>query len=462
MQSILIRQGNIVTAEGDLRGDILIMQGNIAAVGEGIEKPDPATRVIDASGAYVLPGGVDPHVHMELPSPAGISSDDFESGSRAALSGGTTAIIDFVTPARGQSLLSALQERKEAACASVCDFGLHMSITDWNERTSREMRHCLDEEGISSFKVYMAYKETIGLEDRQILSVMDAAAKQGALVAVHCENGDAIAYLQRKLITEGNGEARYHPLSRPPEVEGEAARRAILLARVTGCRLYLVHVSTRDALEEIARAREAGQAVMAETCPHYLLLDEEVYTHPGPAGAAYVMSPPLRSAAHRKALWEGLRAGALQTVATDHCPFNLKGQKDIGLTDFTRIPNGIAGIEDRLSLLFTYGVLEGRISIRQFVNLTATAPAKIFGLYPRKGTIAAGSDADLVIWDPKAEGVISAQTHRQRCDTNVYEGFRIQGRPHIVIQRGRLAYEDGQVVLERGAGKYLARGRGGS
>jgi dihydropyrimidinase len=460
MQSILIRQGNIVTAEHDLRGDVLIIEGKIAAVGEVLEKPDLGTRVIDASGAYVFPGGVDPHVHMELPSPAGFSSDDFESGSRAALSGGTTAIIDFVTPARGQSLLSALQERKEAARTSVCDFGLHMSITDWNERTSPEMSFCT-EEGISSFKVYMAYKETIGLEDRQILSVMEAAAKQGALVAVHCENGEAIAFLQRKLIAQGNGGPRYHPVSRPPEVEGEAVGRAILLARVTGCRLYLVHVSTRDALGEIFKAREAGQTVMAETCPHYLLLDEETYTHPGPAGAAYVMSPPLRSAAHRKALWEGLRSGALQTVATDHCPFNLKGQKDLGLTDFTRIPNGIAGVEDRLSLLFTYGVLEGRISIRQFVSLTATAPAKIFGLYPRKGTIAAGSDADLVIWDPRAEGVISAQTHKQRCDTNVYEGFRIQGRPRIVIQRGRLAYEDGQVVLERGAGKYLARGRGG-
>jgi len=461
MESILIRQGNIVTAERDLRGDVLIMEGKIAAVGEGIEKPDLETRVIDASGAYVLPGGVDPHVHMELPSPAGFSSDDFESGSRAALSGGTTAIIDFVTPARGQSLLQALQERKESARKSVCDFGLHMSITDWNERTSQEMSLCT-EEGISSFKIYMAYKETIGLEDRQILLVMDTAARQRALVAVHCENGEAIAFLQRNLIAQGKSGPRYHPISRPPQAEGEAVGRALLLARVTGCRLYLVHVSTQDALEEIGRAKEAGQTVMAETCPHYLLLDEEAYTRPGSAGAAYVMSPPLRSAAHRKALWEGLRSGALQTVATDHCPFNLKGQKDLGLTDFTRIPNGIAGVENRLSLLFTYGVLEGRISIRQFVSLTATAPARIFGLYPRKGTIAVGSDADLVIWDPKAEGIISAQTHKQRCDTNVYEGFRIQGRPHIVIQRGRLAYKNSQVMLERGAGKYLARGRGGS
>jgi dihydropyrimidinase len=321
------------------------------------------------------------------------------------------------------------------------------------------MSSCL-EEGISSFKVYMAYKETIGLEDRQILSVMDAAAKEGALVAVHCENGEAIAFRQRRLIAAGNGGPRYHPVSRPPEVEGEAVGRAILLARITGCRLYLVHVSTRDGLEQVRRAGEAGQTVRVETCPHYLLLDEEAYSRPAPAGAAYVMSPPLRSAGHRKALWEGLRSGALQTVATDHCPFNLKGQKDLGLADFTRIPNGIAGIEDRLTLLFTYGVLERRISLRQFVSLTATAPAKIFGLYPRKGTIAVGSDADLVIWDPKAEGVISAQTHKQRCDTNVYEGFRIQGRPQIVIQRGRLAYENGRVMLERGAGEFLPRGRG--
>jgi dihydropyrimidinase len=460
MGNMLIRQGNIVNAEGDLRGDILIAGEKIAAVGGAIENPGPGTRVIDASGAYIFPGGVDPHVHMELPSPAGFSSDDFESGSRAALGAGTTTIIDFVTPARGQSLLQALRERKEAARKSVCDYGLHMSITDWNERTSPEIGHCIEEEGISSFKVYMAYKETIGLEDRQILAVMEAAGKKGALVTVHCENGEAIAFLQRSLIAQGKSGPRYHPVSRPPQAEGEAVGRALLLARVTGCRLYLVHVSTRDALEEIGRAREAGQTVGAETCPHYLLLDEEAYSRLLPEGAAYVMSPPLRTAKHREALWEGLRSGDLQTVATDHCPFNLKGQKEIGLDDFTRIPNGIAGIEDRLSLLFTYGVLEKRISIRQFVSLTATTPAKVFGLYPRKGTIAVGSDADLVIWDPGAEGIISAKTQKQRCDFSVYEGFRIRGRPRIVIQRGRVACEEGRVGLERGAGEYLARGRG--
>jgi dihydropyrimidinase len=459
MESILIRQGNIVTAEREFRGDIFIREEKIAAIDESLASPAHGTRVIDASGAYVFPGGVDPHVHMELPSPAGLSSDNFESGSTAALCGGTTSIIDFVTPARTQSLLESLRERMELAGKSVCDFGLHMSITGWDEKTFNEMSRCA-EEGISSFKIYMAYKETIGLEDRQILSAMDAAAKLGALVTMHCENGDAIAYLQRKLISQGKGGPKYHPLSRPPQVEREAVGRAILLAWVTGCNLYIVHVSTREALEEIDRARESGQKVMAETCPHYLLLDEEAYAEPGPRGAAYVMSPPLRSAAHRDALWQALRSGTMQVVATDHCPFNLKGQKDLWLADFTRIPNGIAGIENRLSLLFTYGVLEGRISIRQFVNLVATAPAKIFGLYPRKGTIAVGSDGDLVIWDPETEGIISAQTQKQRCDTNVYEGFRIQGRPRIVIQRGRVAYEDGQVRVETGAGKYLVRGQG--
>ena len=455
MNPILIRQGDIVTADREFRADILIAGGKIAAVGQSLKAPGRTTQIIDASGAYVLPGGVDPHVHMELPSPAGFSCDDFASGSEAALRGGTTSIIDFVTPQRGQSMLEALRERKEAAGKSVCDYGLHMSVTDWNERTPGEMAHCAREEGIPSFKVYMAYQETIGLGDSQILSVMEAVAKLGALVAVHAEHGEAIAYLRRRLLAKGRTGPESHALSRPPQVEEEAVGRAVLLAALTGCPLYVVHVSTREGALRIERARGTGQVVFAETCPHYLLLDEAALN--GPEGASYVMSPPLRTQAQRQALWDALGTGAIQAVATDHCPFNAKGQKDFGRNDFTKIPNGVAGVEDRLTLLYTYGVLEKRISLCQWVSLTATAPAKIFGLYPRKGIIAVGSDGDLVLWDPKAEGFISAKTHRQRCDTNVYEGFRILGRPRIVLLGGRLACEDGQVRLERGAGKFLAR-----
>lgn len=460
MSSIRIKNGNIVAPNRIVRGDLLVSGEKIVALGGDPGTPERGTRVIDASGCYLLPGGVDPHVHMEIPSPAGPSGDDFESGSRAALAGGTTTMIDFVTPERGQGLLDALRLRNEAARRSVCDYGLHMSITEWNEGIPAEMLRCVTEEGISSFKVYMAYKETIGLEDPQLLSAMDSAAKLGALIAAHCESGDAIAWLQRKLLSDGKTGPKYHAASRPPEVEGEAVTRALLFAGLTGCRLYVVHVSSEEAVSEIARARRSGREVMAETCPHYLLLDDTEYDRPGFEGAAFVMSPPLRPKAHGRALWEALRGGVVQAVGTDHCPFDLRGQKELGRTNFTKIPSGVAGVEDRLKLLYTYGVAEGRIAIHEFVDLTATAPAKIFGLHPRKGTLAVGSDADIVVWDPEARGVRSTSTHRQRCDTNPYEGFATLGEPRIVIQRGRVAFEEGQVTVGIGAGAYLHRTRG--
>ncbi|MBI5444222.1 MAG: dihydropyrimidinase [Deltaproteobacteria bacterium] len=459
MTPLFIRNAKLVTPAGVVGGDLLASEGRIVALGAGLEKTHGA-RTIDATGCYVLPGGVDPHVHMELATPAGPSRDDFESGSMAALAGGTTTMLDFVTPERGQGLLDALRLRKEAAGKSLCDYGLHMSVTRWSDEIPGEMRRCVVEEGIGSFKLYLAYKAAIGLEDAELLSVMDAAARLGALVTLHCEHGDAVSYLPRKLLSEGKTAPRFHAASRPPEVEGEAVGRALLFARLTGCGVYVVHVSTEDALSRIREARCSGEPVAAETCPHYLLLDDAEYDRPGFEGAAYVMSPPLRPASHREALWEALRDGLVDTVGTDHCPFDLRGQKDLGRDDFTRIPNGVGGIEERLKLLYTYGVAEGRLTLPQFADLTATAPARLFGLHPKKGVLAVGSDADLVVWDPEPEGVISASTQRQRCDTSIYEGFRTRGEPRVVILRGRVAFEEGRPVLETGHGEYLYRSTG--
>lgn len=455
---ILIENGTIVTDETSFKGDILIEEGKISDIGSGLQIPGAGVEVIDASDLYVFPGGVDAHVHMELPVGKGIySADDFESGTFAAVAGGTTSIIDFVTPARGQPLLEALELRKEIAKKSLCDYGFHMTITSWNENTPMEMKKCVEKEGITSFKVYMAYQDTIGLGDGAVISVMDAAASLKALVTIHCEHSDIISFLQKKFLSKGKKSPKYHPLSRPPEVEKEAVVRALMLAKMTDCPLYIVHVSTKEAVAEVAAARESGQKVLAETCPHYLLLDEKKYKISGFGGAAYVMSPPLRAGEHAGALWKALRNEILQVVATDHCSFNMKDRQKLGGQDFSKIPNGVPGIENRLSLLYTYGVLQNRISINQFVELTSTAPAKIFGLYPQKGTVKTGSDADILIWDPTHKGIISTKNHGYNCDTNIYEGFPIKGKPYIVIIDGKIAYEDGTIKLEKGSGNYLFR-----
>ncbi len=458
MSSLLIKNGHVITAGDSFEGDILISKGKIQLLGNHLEVIEPDAQVVDATGLYVLPGGIDAHVHMELPIGGGqFSADDFETGTRAAIAGGTTSIIDFVTPEPGQSLIKALHERKEAAKKSLCDYGLHMSITSWDESIPGEMRRCVEQEGIPSFKVYMAYKETIGLDDKHILAVMDTAAKLKARVAVHCEYGEIISYLRRELISQGRTAPKFHPVSRPIEAEKEAVIRALMMAWVTKCPLYIVHISTQGATSVITAARRDGQDVAAETCPHYLVLDEMKYGKPGFESAAYVMSPPLRSKADKRYLWRALGRGHFQTVATDHCPFNMKGQKDRGINDFTKIPNGAAGVEHRMALLYTYGVLKNKISLNQWVALTSTAPAKIFGLYPRKGTLLKGADADILLWDPGVKHVISAKTHRHNCDTSIYEGIKIKGKPYMVIINGKIAYENGTVKLERGAGNYLYR-----
>lgn len=454
---ILIKNGEIITASDRFVGDVYCEDGKIVSVGVGLEKARVGDTVIDASGQLVLPGGVDAHVHMELPFMGTESSDDFETGTAAGVAGGTTTIIDFVIPNRGQSLLDGLSLWNEKAKKAVADYAFHMAVTWFGDDTLSEMATCTREHGIPSFKTFMAYRGAIGVDDPELIQVMQAAKGLGALVTVHAEHGDAVVALQKKLIKEGKTHPRYHAQSRPAPIEGEATGRAIMLARMIGEPIYIVHLTCKEALSAVIEARGRGQVVMAETCPQYLLLDDSVYEKPEFEGAAYVMSPPIRPKEHQDALWSALSAGLIQTVATDHCPFNQVGQKDRGKDDFTKIPNGAAGIENRLALLWTYGVLEGRFDVHRFVDLFATQPAKIFGLYPRKGSILPGGDADLVVFDPKGTSTISAKTHHHRCDRSIFEGFQVKGKASHVIVNGRVQFKDGKLDVQRGAGRYLPR-----
>lgn len=455
--SLLIKNGEIITSTDRYHADIYVENGVIVDIGENLDVPSQKTRVLDAKGHYIFPGAIDAHVHMELPFMGEVSADDFETGTAAGVAGGTTSIIDFVIPQRNQSLLDALSQWQEKASKSVSDYAFHMAVTWFGEKTSQEMEYCVREMGITSFKTFMAYRGAIGVDDTEMISVMESAKSLNALVTAHCENGEMVIALQNKLIKEGKTGPKYHALSRPAPLEGEATARAIMLARMTGIPLYIVHVTAKEAVDAISEARLRGQMVFAETCPQYLLLDDSVYEKPGFESAAYVMSPPIRPVDHQKALWGALRSGVIQTIATDHCPFHLHGQKDLGRDDFRKIPNGAAGIQHRLALMYTYGVLEGRIDIHQFVDINCTRPAKLFGMYPRKGSIMTGADADIVVWDPQQEGVISAKTHSHKCDTNIFEGFRTKGAPRWVVANGKVQFDDGELKVQRGAGRYIPR-----
>lgn len=451
---ILIRNGTVVTGQQIKTADVLILDGTVAEVAPALAE-NGAERIIEAGGKYILPGGVDPHVHMHLPGPAGFSSDDFYTGSRAALYGGTTTLIDFVTPARGESLTIALEKRKKEAESSLADYSFHVSPVEWRKTTGDEIRECLSA-GVTSFKVYMAYRNTVGLNDQDILEVMKAVGGAGGTVTVHCEMGDEIEELRNRYYAGGHVTPLYHQLSRPAKTESEAVARAVGLAEKAGCPLYIVHVSAKESLKHIREARARGQKVFAETCPQYLLLDSSKYLDDFTHTVPYIMSPPLRSREDNEALWTALADGTVSVVGTDHCPWTM-AHKESGIDDFRKIPGGAGGVEHRLSLLYTYGVLGNRISIGRMVELISANPAKIFGLYPQKGTVAAGSDADIVIWNPEYKGVISSKTHHQHCDINIYEGFAVKGIADCVIAGGRVIIENGIMAGQPAGGRYLPR-----
>jgi len=455
---LLIRNGEIVTAGERYVADLYCDGGKVVAIGTGLEKRSAKDEVVDASGQFVFPGFIDPHVHMELQFMGTVSTDDFETGGAAGVAGGTTCFIDFCIPPRGTSLLDGLRDWRERSKKSPVDHTYHMAITGWGDRTAAEMEEVVTKHGITSFKVFMAYKGAIMVDDGELYQVMKTAARLGAVVTVHAENGDAVANLQRELLARGDTGPEFHPISRPSSVEGEATGRALMMARLHGTTAYIVHMTCRESVEALVHAKLAGQRCYGETCPQYLLLDDTVFTKPDFEASQFVMSPPIRPRAggHHDALWRGLQNGMLDSVGTDHCPFTME-QKRMGKDDFTKIPNGAPGIEERLALLYTYGVCEGRFDLQRMVALGSTNPAKIFGLYPRKGTIAIGADADLVVYDPSGESVRSAKTHHSRCDRNIFEGFKVKGKPSHVVVNGRVQFADGNLKVERGAGRFIER-----
>ena len=456
MERIIIKDGVLVTDGYTLPGDILLENGVISA--QGSLRGENADRTFDASGCFVMPGGIDPHVHLSLKNGDGVvSADDFENGTRAALAGGTTSVIDFVTPEPGEKLMDALKKRRAEADGQVlCDYSLHISVTEWRDSIPEEMAEVI-KAGIPSCKTYLAYKKGIGLEDWEYVRVLGAAAEMGFLVTTHCEHGDTIEFLQRKYIREGKTTPYWHPRSRPAAVEEEAVKRAVALASAIGSSLYIVHLSTRGGLEVAQDARMRGQRVFTETCPHYFLLDDSRYDGTFAETARYTMSPPLRSEEHMRSLASGLADGSIDIVATDHCPFSIKGQKDRGKYDFTKIPNGAPGIEERMKLLWHFGVRAKRITPMQFVSLTSTRAAEIFGMAHRKGTLHVGADADIVVWDPRLASKLSAGRQVSKCDESIWEGIHVTGGPRFVFARGRLLCEEGKVAAGRGGGQFIER-----
>jgi len=453
---LVIRGGTIVNAGERFEAEVKVEGRTITAIGSDLARGSGDT-VIDAAGRYVLPGLIDPHVHMELPFMGTVSADDFETGPASGIAGGTTSIIDFCIPAPGMSLLDGLKIWRERAAKATTDYSFHMAITGWGENTAHEMRAVVRDHGITSFKVFMAYKGAIMVDDHALYQVMKVAAETGAVVTVHAENGDVVWNLQRELLAKGLTGPEYHPVSRPSAVEGEATERALTMARLHDAAAYIVHMTCRESVEALERAKLAGQRCYGETCPQYLLLDDTVFDKPDFGGSAYVMSPPIRprDRGHHTALWSGLGNGMLDSVGTDHCPFTHE-QKKMGAKDFTKIPNGAAGIEDRLAILYTHGVASGKLSLERLVELGSTAPARIFGL-TRKGTVAVGMDADLVIFDPNGKGVRSARTHFSRADRSIFEGFDVKGKVERTIVGGRVAFENGKLMAEKGSGRFIAR-----
>ena len=432
--SIIIKNGLIVNSDKVFKSDILIKGSKIVRISKEIltdHKKD--IKIIDATDKYVLPGAIDPHVHMHLPTPAGFSADDFLSGSKAAIKGGTTTIIDFVTPKKGQSLIEAYNLRKQEAENSLVNTYFHVTPVDFNKNTDSEIKQ-LVQNGIKSFKVYTAYN--IGLNDYDLFNVMKSVAQYNGILAVHCENGKEIDKLRDLYFNNGKTSPKYHPLSRPDFTEADAVEKVINFSEQTGCKVYIVHTSAKKSVELINKAQAKGIKIFSETCPQYLLFDDKKLEGDFLDTAKFVFSPPLRTKIDNAALWDAIKSGVISTIGTDHCPFNFE-QKNLGINDFRKIPNGAGGVENRLELLFTFGVLQDRITINKFVELVAENPAKIFGLYPKKGIIAENSDADVVVWNPKTLKTISAQEQASNCDLNIYEGIETKGEAEFVIIGGK-------------------------
>ena len=456
MDALLVRGGTVVNADCARRADVLCSQGVIVDVGESLEAPAGA-QVLDAGGQLVLPGGIDPHTHMQLPFMGTVAVDDFYTGTAAGLAGGTTCIIDFVIPDPKEPLLAAYRKWRDWARNSAADHGFHVAVTWWSEQVHADMGTLVQEEGINSFKHFMAYKNAIMADDETLVNSFRRALELGAMPTVHAENGELVFQLQKQIMEQGISGPEGHPLSRPPAVEAEAAQRAIAIAEVMQVPLYVVHVSCAESAEAIARARARGQRVFGEVLAGHLTLDDSVYRNPDfTAAAAHVMSPPFREPRHQEALWRSLQAGSLQTTATDHCTF-CAPQKAAGRDDFRKIPNGCGGIEERMMVVWDAGVNTGRLTSSEFFAVTAANAARIFNIYPRKGVIAAGSDADLVLWDPEATRTLSVRTQRSRVDCNVFEGRTVTGVPTHTVSQGKVVYARGDLRAERGAGRYVKR-----
>jgi dihydropyrimidinase len=454
--TVLIKGGTVVTADHSVRADVLCDGGTIRAIGDGLSAPAGA-EVIDAGGAYVMPGGIDPHTHMELPFMGTVASEDFYSGTCAGLAGGTTMIIDFVIPNPQQRLLEAYKQWREWAHKAAADYSFHVAVTWWDDTVRDDMATLCREHGVNSFKHFMAYKGAIMADDEVLVNSFTRARELGALVTTHAENGELVSRLQGEIFARGIHGPEGHPLSRPPAVEGEAANRAMRIAEVLGVPLYLVHTSCIDALEAVTRARLSGQRVFAEVLAQHLVIDDSVYRNKDWRFAAHhVMSPPFRSKQHQEALWRGLKAGTLQTTATDHCCF-CTPQKEMGKDDFRKIPNGTNGVEDRMSVLWDQGVRKGRLTPSEFVAVTSTNAARIFNIYPKKGAVAVGADADLVVWDPDGTRTISAKTHHQKIDFNIYEGMTVTGVPAVTLSQGRVVWKDGEIRADKASGRYIDR-----
>jgi len=456
MSSILIRGGTVVNADQAFQADVLTQDGKIVAVGPNLQAPAGAT-VVDAGGQYVMPGGIDPHTHMQLPFMGTTTMDDFFTGTAAGLAGGTTSIIDFVIPNPQQPLMEAYQTWRGWAEKSAADYGFHVAITWWDESVKRDMGTLVQQEGVNSFKHFMAYKNAIMCDDETLVNSFKRALELGAMPTVHAENGELVYLLQQEVANRGITGPEGHPLSRPPTVEGEAANRAIAIAEVLNVPIYVVHVSCIESAEAIARARARGQRVYGEVLAGHLTIDDSVYRHPDFAtAAAHVMSPPFRPKGHQEALWRGLQSGSLHTTATDHCTF-CAAQKAAGKDDFAKIPNGCGGVEERMAVVWDEGVNTGRLTPSEFVAVTSANTAKLFNLYPNKGSVSVGADADIVVWDPAGTKTLSAKTQFSKGDYNVFEGRTVRGIPSHTLSQGKLVFVQGDLRAERGAGRYVKR-----